>query len=878
MSGLKRKRSSTPRPETPADGAQQSSISRFFASPSPGGAPPAAPPPPPAALPLPAWGAVVSRERERLPCAPPFSQLAWCGPCFSHPFANDTRHPSAGHGGSLDRIRASGSAYASSPAAAAAGPHGWLRRNLSLVLASVNKPGVAPGVAREDAALASTLHSFPPDRLALVASLFYSRDAGFHRLAGRARPPAAAPALGTLSLADLRSLENGDSHLHAPPCISLASAASPPPPAFLSTLLTSAEADGVARAAGVARGGHASRADALAAALGASSPSHERRRLVSAALSAAGPVVSLRSDVGDSLVRIHRIAFVAAGYTPAEASSLLGQDMEALRLGRRGGMMRAATPPASPAPAAADNAAADDGAAAASSVAEAAALLHSAAACCDALHSAASRGDADAAFAALHSASCLLLPPSSPPPPLTSSPLASVLTAAALESACRCVLRGCSLLERESRASDALHYLRCLLHPHSPAASSPTCALPRSEAALRLALACERLGRGEEGLLACIAALESRGGGGGGAAGAARVGLGRVAARLAAPPRRWRAPQCIPVVFDAPSEKAAIPRRASDGAWLIARRAAVDQEANAADGSGDGSGAGGDSGSDASPESGSTGSVEEASLRWLAKPENGGWSGAHTENAPWVALYSHLFRDLLIGEPIAADGGGGADDGDGSSGGGGVGGSSGGVGSGGGQSVRGAQWLSPLADGPLCFRSPGLAAAFPSEVAARCDAIRCMSPAQLSSEVAASIAATASPLHGGGAHTRGIGAPLPMDRGVLPQGACAAAAILTLAQSLFFPPLLFFAAHAQFSFQLPARWAAACSPRSAPPSRPHTTRAHAASQISCCGVSRLRFVTRASRAGAMWKNQKGRVGARVGRVGRRRAWWRAAWR
>jgi hypothetical protein len=676
-----------------------------------------------------AWGALVRPLAELSP--PSRARAAWGGRHYDCPFASDARHPSAGCG-ALDAIRRSASANGgngngnpggAARAGAAGGPTGWQRSNFVLVLRAAVADGSAVRAAAsdDDVTLAEhVLSTLPHDAQALLAALYYAPSDGWHRLSAPpgGRPlagaaPCLAHAAGSGTEADADDAgETALRALAAAGLVDVADAALPAAAALL-PLLRASEADTVARGAGVARAG-ASAAEALATTLrraGADTPSSPLRARLLATL---GPVARLAPHAGESLLRLHRVALVLAGYSPPEAAALLSCDIASLRLPFAACHVSDA-PSLLPAPARG----------CARGIAAGAAALHAAAAACDALDTAAVRGDADGAYAALHEATTALLnaPVQSGMSGSGVMPqqchVAGALWRACRVALCRLSLRGCGLLERQRRFEDACHYLRAL-RASAACAACAACAPLRAEAALRLALDLEHAGAKEEALTCAEHALGIGAGASGAAAaaadvavvlrlGAAHVGLCRVAARLGVPPRRWRPPP-LPALPAAPAETLHLPRYA-DGAWRLSTRTRASNDAS------------------------TTPSVEAAVLHHYAAPAQGAWRGVHTENGPFIALFAALMRHVI--DDVASAPG---------------------------------TWLCPLADGPLDYGA-GIAAARPHATAARLAQIAAWPPQRLADEVFAAAAPDEEEAQQQGGvrapHRRGAGAPCALRRRAL---------------------------------------------------------------------------------------------------------------
>ena len=584
--------------------ARQATLASFFTRPG-GGAVEEAVPPAAAARSVAAFGAVVRLARDAPP--PCRGERAWGGRHFACPFG-DARHPSAGDG-ALDAVRRGGASgrppQLASPAAAASGAAGWQRRNLCAVLrAAAHAPPLRLALSDDDGAFAERVLALPPPAQALLAALYYAPSDGFHRLLGAGgRTAAAAPALehlggdGDDAFADL--LREG--------LVCAAEDAAPAllPPAALARLLSAPEAAAALAAAGrrVPPGGAAA---ALSAAL--SQPRAERLR--SAALAACRPSAAVALNAGESLLRLHRTVLVLSAYAPDEAACLLAQDIDALQL----------RPP--PAALASARLGSRNAALAAANA------LHAAAAVLDDVAAAALRGDGDGAAAALHAAASALLGDAAEDATALADEAAcavvAALRSAARAACCRAVLRAATLLERDRRSggdADAVtnHYLQALLSGSESARRCAACAPLRHAAALRLALALERAGSPAAALVAAEAALgcgDTADSGAAPPAGAVRVGLARLAARLAVPPLRWRArADAVPPPPAAPEARLSLPRARATNAWLL-------------------------------PGGGDTPSVEAAVLATYAAQQPP-WRGAHAENGPLVALFAALFADVI---------------------------------------------------------------------------------------------------------------------------------------------------------------------------------------------------------------------------------------
>jgi hypothetical protein len=660
--------------------ARQATLATFFTR-AGGGAVEEVEPPAAAARSVAAFGAVVRLARDAPP--PCRGERAWGGRHFACPFG-DARHPSAGDG-ALDAVRRGGASgrppQLASPAAAASGAAGWQRRNLCAVLrAAAHAPPLRLALSDDDASFAERLLSLSPAAQALLAALYYAPSDGFHRLRGAGgRTAASAPALEHLG-------GDGDgayAELLREGLVCAAEDAAPAllPPAALARLLSAPEAAAALAAAGKRVAPLGGAAAALSAAL--SQPRAERLR--AAALAACRPSAAVAPDAGESLLRLHRTVLVLSSYAPDEAACLLAQDIDALQLRPPPAAIAAARLGPRTAALAAANA------------------LHAAAAVLDDVAAAALRGDGDGAAAALHAAASALLGDADEDASCAADEAAchvvAALRSAARAACCRAVLRAATLLERDRRGggdSDAVttHYLQALLSGSAAARRCAACAPLRHAAALRLALALERAGSPAAALAAAEAALGCGDGADCGAAppaGAVRVGLARLASRLAVPPLRWRArADAVPPPPAAPEARLSLPRARGTNAWML-------------------------------PGGGETPSVEAAVLATYAAQQPP-WRGAHAENGPLVALFSALFADVIA--DAAAPG----------------------------------AWLSPLADAPLDF-GRGIAAKRPAATAARLAAIAAASAADL----AAQVFAAAAP-DGGGAHTRGAGAPCALRR------------------------------------------------------------------------------------------------------------------
>lgn len=302
----------------------------------------------------------------------------------------------------------------------------------------------------------------------------------------------------------------------------------------------------------------------------------------------------------------------------------------------------------------------------------------------DQLEAAACAGDSAKAYEALHLASCALLPDAAGAGGGGAEAgedggdgggdlrRRARLAAAALQPwrvLARVVLRGASLLERERRYEDAVHYLQILLH--CPAIAHCGTRGARGEALVRLVTDLEHLNRPTEALEAAEAAVAQITSAA--ACCAADVALCKAVARLAAPPRRWKRP-ALPVLLEPPEVTVAIPRdarAAGRAAWALSqhRAPAGDDDAEGEEGSqaaassGGGGGGGGGAGmmrrsgsaGDAAEEGASGGATVEHAV--LAHYARDGWRGAHTENGPFVTLFTLLLWDALF---ATGGGGGGA--------------------------------------------------------------------------------------------------------------------------------------------------------------------------------------------------------------------------
>ena len=350
------------------------------------------------------------------------------------------------------------------------------------------------------------------------------------------------------------------------------------------------------------------------------------------------------------------------------------------------------------------------------SAAQAATQMHAAAAMLDAVHAAANSGDLNAACRAMHDASCLLMDEAATADDATRvCDLAWALRRAQRSIACRALLRGVSLLERARRYEDASHYALVMLT--SPCAlACDACHLALGEAALRRCLDLEHTGARDEALVCAERILVAKHAGQQTwPQGATLVALSRFVSRMAVPPRRWKTPVGLPVILDAPEVKLTLRRDPGTAEWLVPGDGTTNQLAIR--------------------------SVEAAVLAHYAA--HGGWAGTHTENSPWAALFSLLFEDVILG------------------------------GDGDGDAPPPGTWLCPLADAPLDFGA-GIAHRRPRTTAARCAALKSMSPAQLAEEVAA----VQQRLRGSSEaavmqHRRGGGWPCSMPADMLPHLAAA---------------------------------------------------------------------------------------------------------
>lgn len=261
-------------------------------------------------------------------------------------------------------------------------------------------------------------------------------------------------------------------------------------------------------------------------------------------------------------------------------------------------------------------------------------------------------GDPEKAYEALHLASCALLPDAAAAAAggeeLLSSGQAR-LAAGALRpwrALARVVLRGASLLERERRYEDAVHYLRILLQ--CPALAGGGTRGIRGEALVRLVTDLEHLNRQNDALEAAEAEV-ARAAAAPGRCCAADVALSRAVARLAAPPRRWKRP-VVPQLLEPPEVTVSIPRdakAAGRAAWAVGAGWNSDPGVGMRRSWSEGGAPGGSGGAaDPSAAASAGATVERAVLEHYAKD---GWRGAHSENGPFLTLFTLLLWDALYG-------------------------------------------------------------------------------------------------------------------------------------------------------------------------------------------------------------------------------------